>query len=96
VTTSLAGKVAIVTGGSRGIGLAIAAAFLSKGIHVGITAINPGHLAENACVGWFGNMESMEHDDWRRVIDTKMTGLFNCCKAAIPRLRRRLAAGSSI
>jgi len=137
VTTSLAGKVAIVTGGSRGIGLAITAAFLGKGIHVAITGVNPGHLAEaekalapartagnvtlntftadvrdhlavesvldktvrrhggidivinNAGVGWFGSVESMEHDDWRRVIDTNITGLFNCCKAAIPHLRRR-------
>jgi len=137
VTTSLAGKVAIVTGGSRGIGRAITAAFLSEGIHVAITGINPGHLAEaekalapartsgnatlntftadvrdhlaveslldetvrrhggidivinNAGVGWFGNVESQEHDDWRRVIDTNITGLFNCCKAAIPHLRRR-------
>jgi NAD(P)-dependent dehydrogenase (short-subunit alcohol dehydrogenase family) len=137
VTTSLAGKVAIVTGGSRGIGLAITAAFLGKGIHVAITGVNPGHLAEaekalapartagnatlntftadvrdhlavesvldetvrrhggidivinNAGVGWFGSVESMERDDWRRVIDTNITGLFNCCKAAIPHLRRR-------
>ena len=137
MTTSLAGKVAIVTGGSRGIGLAITAAFLGKGIHVAITGVNPGHLAEaekalapartagnatlntftadvrdhlavesvldetvrrhggidivinNAGVGWFGSVESMEHDDWRRVIDTNITGLFNCCKAAIPHLRRR-------
>jgi 3-oxoacyl-[acyl-carrier protein] reductase len=137
VATSLAGKVAIVTGGSRGIGRAITAAFLSEGIHVGITGVNPGHLAEaekalasartagnatlnmftadvrdhlaveslldetvrrhggidivinNAGVGWFGDVESQEHDDWRRVIDTNITGLFNCCKAAIPHLRRR-------
>ena len=137
MTTSLAGKVALVTGGSRGIGLAITAAFLGKGIHVAITGVNPGHLAEaekalapartagnvtlntftadvrdhlavesvldetvrrhggidivinNAGVGWFGSVASMEHDDWRRVIDTNITGLFNCCKAAIPHLRRR-------
>ena len=46
-------------------------------------------VINNAGVGWFGSVESMEHDDWRRVIDTNITGLFNCCKAAIPHLRRR-------
>ena len=128
--------VALVTGGSRGIGRASASAFVSQGVHVGITGINPNHLAEaereltasavsgaavhtftadvrdhlavestvdeivrrlggidilmnNAGVGWFGNVESEAHDDWRRVLDTNVTGLFNCCKAAIPHLRRR-------
>ncbi|MCM3879758.1 MAG: SDR family oxidoreductase [Vicinamibacterales bacterium] len=134
--TTLAGQVAIVTGGSRGIGRAIAAAFLGEGIHVAVTGVNPNHLAEaervlsshaaggasvstfaadvrdhlavesvfdemvrrlggvdilinNAGVGWFGSVESQAHDDWRRVMDTNVTGVFNCCKAAIPHLRRR-------
>ena len=46
-------------------------------------------LVNNAGVGWFGSVESQGHDDWRRVIDTNVTGVFNCCKAAIPHLRRR-------
>src|SRR5688572_21258465 len=40
----LEGKVAIVTGGSRGIGRAIAAALLQKGVHVAISGINKDHL----------------------------------------------------
>ncbi len=136
MTTSLEGRVAIVTGGSRGIGRAIAAAFLRNGIHVAISGVNPArlqkaeaelsregsggarvltfaadvrdHLAvesmidetarrqggldilvNNAGIGWFGSVESQGHDDWRRVMDTNITGVFNCCKASIPHLRRR-------
>jgi NAD(P)-dependent dehydrogenase (short-subunit alcohol dehydrogenase family) len=133
---SLAGKVAIVTGGSRGIGLAVSAALLQRGVHVAITGLNKDHLEKaeadlarvatqgarvlpfavdvrdhlavaslvdetvrrqdgldilvnNAGVGWFGSVESQGHDDWRRVFDTNVTGIFNCCKAAVPHLRRR-------
>ena len=136
MTAILQGRVAIVTGGSRGIGRAIAAALLGEGIHVAITGIKPEHLREaetalasastagaklhtfvadvrdhlavgsvvdetvrrlggldflinNAGIGWFGTVESEPHENWRRVIDTNLTGVFNCCHAAIPHLRRR-------
>ena len=46
-------------------------------------------LVNNAGVGWFGTVESESHEDWRRVIDTNLTGIFNCCHAAIPHMRRR-------
>jgi 3-oxoacyl-[acyl-carrier protein] reductase len=136
MSAPLAGKVAVVTGGSRGIGFAIAAAFLQNGIHVAISGVNRGHLdkaeaelaraaangarvltfaadvrdhlaveslidetarrqggldilVNNAGIGWFGSIESQGHDDWRRVMDTNVTGVFNCCKASIPHMRRR-------
>jgi 3-oxoacyl-[acyl-carrier protein] reductase len=136
MSNSLQGQVAIVTGGSRGIGLAIASALIQTGAHVAINGIKKDHLEKaeaelgkvaaggarvlvfaadvrdhlavqslvdetarrqggidilvnNAGVGWFGNLESQGHDDWRRVMDTNVTGVFNCCKAAIPHLRRR-------
>ena len=37
-------KVAVVTGGSRGIGLAIAAGLVEQGITVAFTGVNPDHL----------------------------------------------------
>ena len=42
---SLTGKVAIVTGGSRGIGLAIASALVAEGVHVAITGRDGRHLS---------------------------------------------------
>jgi NAD(P)-dependent dehydrogenase (short-subunit alcohol dehydrogenase family) len=42
---TLTGKVAIVTGGSRGIGLAIARALVADGVHVTITGRDEAHLA---------------------------------------------------
>jgi NAD(P)-dependent dehydrogenase (short-subunit alcohol dehydrogenase family) len=136
MAANLEGKVAIVTGGSRGIGQAIAAALLQNGVNVAISGVNKEHLqnaeaelgktavhgarimtfaadvrdqlavqsfvdetvrrqggldivVNNAGVGWFGSVESQAHDEWRRVIDTNLTGMFNCCRAAIPHLRRR-------
>jgi NAD(P)-dependent dehydrogenase (short-subunit alcohol dehydrogenase family) len=42
----LRGQVAIVTGGSRGIGLAIARALVADGVNVAVTGRNEGHLSE--------------------------------------------------
>jgi NAD(P)-dependent dehydrogenase (short-subunit alcohol dehydrogenase family) len=125
-------RVAVVTGGSRGIGFAIARALVNGGCRVAITARNPGELeraanalggndrvhavaadvrepnqaaramdetvrrfggldilVNNAGVGRFANVADMSADDWRQVIDTNLSGVFYCCHAAIPHLRRR-------
>src|SRR5512142_900675 len=42
---SLRGKVAIVTGGSRGIGLAIARALVADGVQVAVTGRSDAHLS---------------------------------------------------
>ena len=42
---TLTGKVAVVTGGSRGIGLAIAKALAEHGVNVAVTGRSDAHLS---------------------------------------------------
>jgi 3-oxoacyl-[acyl-carrier protein] reductase len=131
---TLKDSVAIVTGGSRGIGLATAQALVAEGMHVAITGRDEGHLAaarqrlqgagpgrietltadvrrfeemeqavaatvarfgrldvlvNNAGNGTFASVADMTPGQWAEVIDTNLTGVFNACHAAIPRLRAR-------
>lgn len=126
---------AIVTGGSRGIGLAVARALVADGGSVAITGLDGRRLesavkmlsvaagdatrvlgvvadvrnreavercfreaeelfggvdtlVNNAGVGTFGDVESMTDADWNRTIDTNLTGVFYCTKAAIPAMKR--------
>ena len=46
-------------------------------------------LVNNAGVGVGVPIAEMPHDEWDRIIGTNLTGVFNCCKAAIPHLRQR-------
>ena len=131
---TLTGKVAFVTGGSRGIGLAIARALLANGAQVTITALDEAHLSaarrqlegagpgsvealradvrkyeevrqavdatvarfggldylvNNAGVGVFADVADITPEQWARVIDTNLTGVFHACHAALPHLRKR-------
>jgi 3-oxoacyl-[acyl-carrier protein] reductase len=128
----MSSQVAIVTGGSKGIGLAIARALLERGMQVVITARKqdaltraqqqlggsarvhavrgdvgvPGDaerlvgaavqrfgavdiLVNNAGVGRFANASELSIEDWRQVIDTNLSGVFYCTRAAIPEMKRR-------
>jgi NAD(P)-dependent dehydrogenase (short-subunit alcohol dehydrogenase family) len=128
---ALSSTVAVVTGGSRGIGLAIAAAFIAKGARVAITGRDQKHLDDaaarfpadavlavradvgkaddarraldaaverfggldvlvnNAGVGHVANVADMSADVWQTVIGTNLSGVFYCCRAALPHLTRR-------
>jgi len=129
---ALTGKVAVVTGGSRGIGLAIARALGARGVQVAITATSDATLraaaaelgggaailpiradvrrhaemeeaigqvagrfggldilVNNAGIGLFRPVADMSVDDWHRIIDTNLSGVFYCSRAALPHLRAR-------
>ena len=129
------GKVAFVTGGSRGIGQAIARALMRAGTRVAITATSDSTLGtavrelasepnsaevlpiradvrsltqveealdtavrhfggidvlvNNAGIGVFHAVGDMAVDDWQKILDTNLTGVFYCCRAALPHLRAR-------
>lgn len=125
-------KVCLITGGTRGIGYAVAEALLRAGETVAITGttddgvVRATHalssigqatgivcdvrnassveLAVRTVIAQFNGLDvlvncagvgvgapisDLPHDEWDRIIDTNLTGVFNCCKAAIPHLRQR-------
>jgi NAD(P)-dependent dehydrogenase (short-subunit alcohol dehydrogenase family) len=43
----------------------------------------------NAGVGRFASVADMSLEDWRQVIDTNLSGVFYCCRAAIPPMKTR-------
>jgi NAD(P)-dependent dehydrogenase (short-subunit alcohol dehydrogenase family) len=71
------GKVALVTGGSRGIGLAIARALVAEGVDVAVTAKSAAHLSaarpkiEAAGPGGVETMQAdvRRYDEMKRAID---------------------------
>jgi NAD(P)-dependent dehydrogenase (short-subunit alcohol dehydrogenase family) len=96
-----------VTGGTRGIGAAIADRLTQDGWNVvrlgradadvadreAVTAAfarvreSDGPilaLINNAGIRADGLAISMDHDDWASVVNTNLTGAFNCTKAALP------------
>lgn len=133
--TRLAGKVAVVTGASRGIGYAIARALAVEGANVVISARELPSLTKSAArlrkevigpakilaipsdireaqsvAGMFAvvkkrfgqvdvlvnnagimppvaTVEQTSFDTWRNVVDTNLTGLFLCTRAALPLMK---------
>jgi len=129
----LDGKVALISGGARGIGAAISRRFLAEGakavvgdvldddgarllaelgdgaryVHLDVTqpagwdaAVNEAVtafgglsiLVNNAGMVNFGRIDAYPHEEWARIIDVNLTGVFNGIKAAAPALAK---AGSA-
>lgn len=123
----------LITGGTRGIGFALAEALIKAGDKVAITGttadgvvkaeyalsatgaqvvgitcdVRDAGSVERAVatvIAKFGGLDvlvncagvgvgvpiaEMPHDEWDRIVGTNLTGVFNCCKAAIPHLKTR-------
>ena len=124
----------MITGGTRGIGLATARALRQRGVVVAIMGTSDAGVAQavtdlegtpgpavmglradvrsseevdrafeaigsqlggidilvnNAGVGLFAPVAEMTTAQWRLVMDTNVTGVFNASRAAVPHLRRR-------
>jgi NAD(P)-dependent dehydrogenase (short-subunit alcohol dehydrogenase family) len=125
-------RIVLVTGGTRGIGYALAQSLLRAGNTVAVTGTTSdgvvrverelsaigavvgitcdvrdpasAEAAVRTAVAKFGGLDvlvnnagvgvgvpiaEMPHDEWNRIIGTNLTGVYNCCKAAIPHLRQR-------
>jgi 3-oxoacyl-[acyl-carrier protein] reductase len=134
MNTFLAGKNALVTGGTRGIGLAVAEALLGAGANVAICGRSEetvkravsqltnkakskvaGKVADvrsntevadlftwidrelgdldivvnNAGLGVFKSAADLSVEDWQKTVETNLSGVFYCCREALPRLKQR-------
>ncbi|MEO8661654.1 MAG: SDR family oxidoreductase [Bryobacteraceae bacterium] len=136
MSETLKGKNAIVTGGTKGIGYAVAAALVEEGVSVvicgrsvegvgraieALLANAPNGvkvsgfpaditrrddvqalfaqadaqmdgldiLVNNAGVGIFRSVAELDPEEWRRVLDTNLTGAFLCSREAVGRFKAR-------
>lgn len=134
MTPELNDKVAVVTGGTRGIGYCIAQALLGEGAKVFICGRDPSTLknalenlarsagqrmdgmvsdvrhyddcrklihqaaerfggldilVNNAGIGIMKPVDQLTPEEWDATIETNLSGVFYCCREAIPFMRQR-------
>jgi 3-oxoacyl-[acyl-carrier protein] reductase len=133
MASELAGKVAVVTGGTRGIGYCVAEGLLREGASVYICGRNASYLktalknlggdgarldgmvadvrhyedcrklihtaaerfggldvlVNNAGIGIMKPVDQLTPEDWDATIETNLSGVFYCCREAIPLMRQR-------
>jgi NAD(P)-dependent dehydrogenase (short-subunit alcohol dehydrogenase family) len=125
VSYELSGRSAIVTGGAKGIGRAIAGYLVAAGARVWVWDISPAILDDAECLivditdpeqidkalaqineqgssidilvnnaGYLGEpvaVERLQPEDWRRVFDVNLTGMFEVTRKVLPHMRKAAA-----
>lgn len=130
---ALKGKKAIVTGGGRGLGKAVALSLAAEGVNVAITGRNEERLRDtvaeikklgveavyavfdvadeqaaqqgiktlveqlggvdilinNAGIGDFGTLEEMSSENWKKVIDVNLFGVYYAAMAVYPYMKEK-------
>src|SRR3989338_609996 len=80
----LKGKVAIVTGGTKGIGKGIADKFFKEGAHVVVTARHKAPTKHHLVLCDVSNGNEVKEKDWDSVIAVNLKGIYNCTSAVLP------------